>query len=271
MLKDHFDVVEKSLLATSQIAANAGHNLHKGIPREAFVRDFLALHLPETLGIGTGEIIDSNSLPNQPRNQIDIVLYKRDFPRLNFGGGVNAFMAESVVGTIEVKSLLNEAAMRQAITTARNLKTLARHLNPVMLVGYEPPSILTYVVAYAGPASMNTVYEWLPKIHQEEGIPFPAMPGTIEQRLRIPSPSIDVIILLGKGFIYFDNSPLGVLPAAERAQHPNLKWVWVNQTDGNLLFLFLHLTQAISGRSIAMMDAMPYLSNVQVMQVAWGT
>ena|SRR5437773_6319177 len=162
MLKTHFDVVERSLLATGQIAAAAGHPLHKGIPREAFVRDFLALHLAENVGIGTGEVIDSQSLPNQPRNQLDLVLYKKQFPKLNFGGGVNAFLAESVFATIEVKSTLDKEALRQAIKSGRNLKTLARHVHSFMNVGYEPPSILTYVVAYAGPASMNTVYEWYP-------------------------------------------------------------------------------------------------------------
>ena len=104
MLKTHVDAVEGSLLATSQIAANTGHSLHKGTPRESFIKEFLEGHLSERVAIGTGEIIDAKSPPNPPataqRPQFDIVLYKRDYPKLNIGGGISAFLAESVVATI---------------------------------------------------------------------------------------------------------------------------------------------------------------------------
>ena len=64
MLLAHMSAVEEQLLATSKIPANSGHSLHKGTPREAFIREFLEAHLPSTLAIGTGEIIDSDSSPN---------------------------------------------------------------------------------------------------------------------------------------------------------------------------------------------------------------
>src|SRR5712692_83027 len=104
MLKSHVDAVEGSLLETSKIPANSGHSIHKGTPREAFIRQFLEGHLSERVAVGTGEIIDANSKPKEQRNQIDIVIYKRDYPRLDFGGGINGFLVESVVATIEVKS-----------------------------------------------------------------------------------------------------------------------------------------------------------------------
>src|SRR5262245_6929336 len=37
MLKAHLDAVEQHLLHISQIPANAGHALHRGTPREAFI------------------------------------------------------------------------------------------------------------------------------------------------------------------------------------------------------------------------------------------
>ena len=80
MLKTHFDLVEKMLLATSEVVTTAGHNLHKGLPREAFVREFLREHLSNSVGLGTGEIIDAQSGPGEKRNQIDLVLYDRDLP-----------------------------------------------------------------------------------------------------------------------------------------------------------------------------------------------
>ena len=45
MLLAHMSAVEEQLLATSKIPANSGHSLHKGTPREAFIREFLEAHL----------------------------------------------------------------------------------------------------------------------------------------------------------------------------------------------------------------------------------
>ena len=119
MLLTHLNVIEEVLLAKSKVAANAGHSIHKGTPREAFVKEFLDCHLPETVAIGTGEIIDQNSRPNTPRRQHDIVIYKKSFPKIEIGGGIYAFLAESVIATIEIKSVLDKEALKQAITVFR--------------------------------------------------------------------------------------------------------------------------------------------------------
>jgi hypothetical protein len=76
MLKAHLDAIEDSLVSKARISANSGHPTHKGTPREIFIKEFLQLHLPENCAIGSGEIIDCNSKPNEPRNQHDIVIYK---------------------------------------------------------------------------------------------------------------------------------------------------------------------------------------------------
>lgn len=56
MLSSHMKAVEEQLLAISKIPANSGHSLHKGTPREAFIREFLEKHLNSTVAVGTGEI-----------------------------------------------------------------------------------------------------------------------------------------------------------------------------------------------------------------------
>jgi hypothetical protein len=106
MLKAHIDAVENHLVSISKVPENAGHSLHKGTPREAFIREFLNSHLPSNVDIGTGEIIDAQSAPNQPRNQFDIVVYRRNYPKLDFGGRISGFLIETVLATIEVKSNL---------------------------------------------------------------------------------------------------------------------------------------------------------------------
>lgn len=82
MLKTHMEAIEKSLITTSKIPASSGHSLHKGTPREAFIKEYLESHLPSNVAIGTGEIIDANSKPGDKRNQYDIVIYKRSYPKL---------------------------------------------------------------------------------------------------------------------------------------------------------------------------------------------
>lgn len=264
MLKAHTDASEQSLLAISQIPANSGHNLHKGTPREAFIRRFLQDHLSERVAIGTGEIIDANSLPNEPRNQIDIVIYKRDYPKLDFGGGISGFLAESVVAIIEVKSLLDRDAMLQSMRTARTVKALTKNVITAFTTGYQAPSILSYVVAYDGPASMKTVHGWFAGMHAELGIQYPTMPLDPQQRVSVASPSVDGVFLLGQGFITFDNSPVGFVTDELRQQLPDLHWAVADTPNGNLLLLFLLLTQAVSGLSGSWLNPMPYVKNFNI-------
>jgi hypothetical protein len=265
MLKSHFDAVENALLARSKIVAQAGHTLHKGTPREAFVSEFLKTHLSERLAIGSGEIIDANSRPGQPRNQIDLLLYRHEYPKLEFGGGINAYLAESVVVTIEVKSVLTKEELRHAIQTARILKGLQRNITPVIVSGYQPPSILTYVVAYDGPATMRTVHSWISEIYQSLGIVYPQMGTTPPERLGVASPALDAVFVLGKGAIYFENVPTGlVIPDEVRAKAQNTKWVMLDMQNGSLLLLFVFLTMAASGLSWQLLNPIPYLASFTV-------
>ena len=128
MLKAHLDANEAHLLEIAKIPANSGHSLHKGTPREAFIREFLESHLADTVAIGTGEIIDAASKPGEQRNQLDVVLYKRNFPKLAFGGGINGFLVESVVSTISVKSVLTKEDFRESLDAAHRLKNLKKSL-----------------------------------------------------------------------------------------------------------------------------------------------
>ena len=74
MLKSHMDAIEDHLVSISKIPANSGHTLHKGTPREAFIKEYLEGHLSPNVAIGTGEIIDAASQPGAARNQFDIVI-----------------------------------------------------------------------------------------------------------------------------------------------------------------------------------------------------
>lgn len=116
--------------------------MHKGSARETFVREFLSDHLPTSYGIGTGEIVDCKSKASEPRNQHDLVVYEHDFPRIYLGGGINAYLRESVIATIEVKPTLEKDELNSAAEAAMKLKRLL----PTGSLPMVP--IATYVVAF---------------------------------------------------------------------------------------------------------------------------
>ncbi|TCK95577.1 DUF6602 domain-containing protein [Paraburkholderia sp. BL9I2N2] len=263
MLFAHMAAVEDQLLATSKIPANSGHSLHKGTPREAFIKEFLEAHLPSTLAIGSGELIDSESQPAEPRRQFDLVIYKRSLPKLDFGGGISGFLAESVVATIEVKSTLDKAGMQQAITAARAAKQLKKCETWSFSSGYVPPAILSFVVAYAGPQQMETVLNWITEIEAAQGIAGARLPVG-EERIRTPSQSIDGAFLLGTGFVTFDNFPVGFLNDDVRSSAPDTRWVAASATHGSLLWLFQMLTQASMNINGTFLNMVPYMNKLRV-------
>lgn len=262
MLQAHMAAVEDQLLVTSRIPANSGHSLHKGTPREAFIKEFLEQHLPSSLAIGTGEIIDCNSRPGEARRQFDIVVYKRNMPRLDFGGGISGFLVESVIATIEVKSTLDKTGLSQAMTAAHSAKSLTRSETWSFHSGYIPPSTINFVVAYDGPQHLRTVVGWINDCEREASIPATPLPHDNEEsRIQTPSSSIDGVVLLGKGLITFDNLPVGFVSPQMRAAHPTRRWVAANMDRGALLWLFQILTQASMNVSARFLDFVPYLRN----------
>ena len=262
MLKSHMNATEDSLYQTSQIPANAGHTLHRGTPRETFIKNFLEDHLSANVSIGTGEIIDANSQPRAQRNQYDIVIYKNNYPKLDFGGGINGFLVESVVATIEVKSLLNQSAIEQSVKAARNAKSLTPNLTQSFSTGWIPPRILNYVVAYEGPAQMNTVLGWIQNAHQQEGIPFPTW--NQQNKTQTPGTALDGIIVLKKGIIKLDNTPLSL----NNPQNPsNGIHMVLDSPEGNLLLFFLTLQEACNNIQGAWLNPVPYVQNVHFQNV----
>lgn len=261
MLQAHLNAIEQHLLTISKIPANSGHSLHKGTPREAFVKEFLASHLSSDVAVGTGEIISAESKPSDARNQIDIIIYKKNYPKIDFGGGINAFLAESVVATIEVKSVLDRDGLEKAIKAAHTVKNLNRSVHTVFTSGYKPPSILSYVVAYDGPTHMKTVLDWIPLIHASLQINPKPKTWPITNRYDIPSPSIDGVFVLGRGLLFFDNSPLSLATDDPGIAEVLIKWGAADTSQNNLFFLFMLLTVSLGGISGSWLNPEPYLAN----------
>ncbi len=243
ILKAHFDVVENSLLALYKVQDNAGHNLHKGTPRERFISEFLKDHLPENVLIGTGEIIDHTSKSGGKRNQHDIILYRKNFPKLDFGAGISAFLVESVIATIEVKSKITKKDLKQAMVAAKNCKSLER----TCLADKNGPHKnslrpYNYVVAYGGKVKkIETVKGWIDKIKKELNIQDLAIGNNKKQ-----AGAIDGIFILNKGFLFFGD----MNQRDKNNKTQEIEWTYQASTEDNLLAFFLILIDVILGSEI---------------------
>ncbi|WP_375154242.1 DUF6602 domain-containing protein [Paenarthrobacter sp. CM16] len=61
-------------LSLQQIRDAYGHNLTIGTEAEDVLREFLAAHLPDSIGVANGQIVDS--LGSESR-QVDVILYDK--------------------------------------------------------------------------------------------------------------------------------------------------------------------------------------------------
>lgn len=98
------------------------HPSEIGNAREALIKGVLSKILPRAYSIGRGEIIDS---VGKRSKQMDIVIYRNDFPTLKMPSGSKVFLVESVLATIEVKSTLNEKKLLEALENCASVTDLS--------------------------------------------------------------------------------------------------------------------------------------------------
>ena len=173
-------------------------------------------------------------------------------------------MAESVISTIEVKSTLTEKELGLSFNSIRNVKALTRHTIGGIGMGYRPPHIISFIVAYGGPVNMSTICRWINRYIVNNRISYPHMGTTLTSRMGVVCPLADMIIVLGKGFLHFDNLPGSLITDAQRSSHPTSKWIIKNQETGNLFMMFTQLIGITSGIFLSLLDFNQYLSNINL-------
>lgn len=100
------------------------HMGDRGTFREGIISEFLRPFLPECYGLGSGEVFSADGTQSA---QIDIVLYDAIFSTVLFrNADKQLFPAESVFGSIEVKSRLDSDGLRIAVDNVASLKRLPR-------------------------------------------------------------------------------------------------------------------------------------------------
>ena len=118
------------------------HMGDRGAVRERIVTKFLRPFLPPCYGLDSGEVFSADGLQSA---QIDIVIYDAIFSTILFRGEETClFPAESVFGSIEVKSHLNSNELKASIDNIASLKRLVRpdsdvaDLSPLLRMNLGP-------------------------------------------------------------------------------------------------------------------------------------
>lgn len=134
VLDDWANAIQGLLKAGYKVASSATtHGILLGDAREVMIREALMKFLPSSLVIGTGQVVDGNGKRSA---QIDIIIYRSDFPIFRTLGLSDVFMLEGVVATIEVKSNLSKQKLKEALENCVSIK----RLSPC----YDIPSVIEY-------------------------------------------------------------------------------------------------------------------------------
>jgi len=121
ILLKHLEYNREALLKYSKMVSIAEHTGNLGTAREAIISSFLEENLPQFIQYHSGEIFDSEE---NRSGQIDIVLHPITAPKLHLYGAINLFPAETVLATMEVKSMLNKKAVYEALGNCNKVKAL---------------------------------------------------------------------------------------------------------------------------------------------------
>ena len=112
-------------IAAAEAVQNMKHKGLKGQLREIVIRDILRPLLPSDIGVGTGEII---SYDNKQSREQDIVIFdKRILPPILAEQVHGIFPIESVLYTIEVKSILTANEIKKSHRSASEVPRRVKH------------------------------------------------------------------------------------------------------------------------------------------------
>ena len=248
VLAAHFKRIQRRLQAEGDAARSFQHGLNRGQIREAFVREFLSQNISDFWGIGTGEVIHKDALPEETRHQVDVVVHNKKYPKLSLATGIDLFFIETVSSFIEIKSFLTKERLRKTAITTKKIKSFAQfprqRINPAGLV--ETPRPYSFVFAYDGPKRIETVLRWLKDISQEDEYGLAALRDTEPgKRFFFNHHFVDGVFLLGRGYVTLDALPFAsqIDRAIKRGLKVSPKEVWVCSREKELLMLWTLVNQ----------------------------
>lgn len=216
------------------------HNVLKGRDREFFITQFLKQCFPKKYVIGNGQIMDT--MGNTSR-EADIIVYNESMPLFDYGR-TKYFLTDGVLAHIEVKSNLTSSELRKALCVTESVKKRDRGRKAIgMSSGSSgiqfaefPLTIFSCIFAYEGIAA-HTFMERLSEYYEGES-------GCLDN-------CVDMVCVLGKYTFILnreeEEKPLGCWPTG----------------DDSLMFLFIHLCNAMYQKQHTTFDLTDYLGGLK--------
>ena len=264
ILEAHFAASRARLVAEGEIANAYNHKGNIGSIREAFVRELLENCTSKFYSVGTGEIIHRDMTVDEPRNQMDVVLYNNRHPKIPGAGGVDMFFVEAVPATIEIKSRLTKKDIRQAAQASKRIKSYPQappqHSNPSGIVSTPRPHC--FLFAYDANVSLKTIAKWVDEILKEEDYGLEELVQTPwKKRSFAFFAFLDGIFVLNKGYLLAETMPFQRSEIEEKIE---AEQVWFFSKYSELEMMWMVLT-AVSERLLwNVLDVTKYTTPHQV-------
>jgi hypothetical protein len=116
--------LNQGVLNDLMLAQDVDHPAEGGRARENVIYKYIRKIIPNSFGISTGFILDTQG---QISKQIDIIIYRTDYHPIFEIGGINHFFVESVVAIIEVKSSIRSVSeLTKALENIKSVKIFDR-------------------------------------------------------------------------------------------------------------------------------------------------
>lgn len=259
---NHFDQYAAGLKAILQAQYNRSGGFTAptdiGRVRESFCEAFLSEFLPESIGITSGEVIDS--FGNQT-GQIDVILYDPSLHSYRMSSDVQILLAEGCLAGIEVKSRLDRETFFQSLDKSRQLKSLRLSLRPVLPTRvrlmprqnrcfcFDQPDHATllehednvahfiqprfYIFAYNAPRQIQTIQTWFTEYVAER-----KLNGTIQDGLP------DMLCALNFGVVYLDNGFAFNLAGEHLSAPSSVEYRFCETPDREVAAFAFHLIEA---------------------------
>lgn len=155
----------KGLVAQLDETKSIEHSLSKGSLREKYLKDFLRKVLPSNFIISGGFICDS---ANEISKQIDLILCDTTkLPQILLSEEVSLVPVECTIGTIEVKSILNEAVLEQ-------IQKQIESIGSQRIANWKKKKgkfgVRHYIFAYESNVSEKKISQWFDEIELLVGV-----------------------------------------------------------------------------------------------------
>ena len=148
LIKAYSSAIIEGMMCKIAASSHLKHKLTKGELRELFAVNVLNAFLTSQFSIGSGVIINQKE---EQSNQTDIIIYdNRILPPFIKEQHIGVYPAESVVGIIEIKSILDSTAVKKAVEASNILNDKVYNPSSSIYGDYEYLKPLSAVIGFYG-------------------------------------------------------------------------------------------------------------------------